>query len=156
MSSRAVDVDRGDDELFARLYPSLRRLAAAMRPVGADPDDIVQEAVARTLAVRPLRELDEPMAYLRTAVVRIALDHRRREARAEQTRQRLGVREATSDSEIADAAGLDVLRALPSDTRALLYLVTIEGLPYREVAAMIGCSERKLRVDPTFATEVRR
>jgi len=122
-----------------------------MRPVGADPDDIVQEALARTLAVRPLRELDEPMAYLRTAVVRIGLDHRRREAQAEQTRQRLGVREATSDSEIADAVGLDMLRALPSDTRALLYLVTIEGLPYREVAAMIGCSEERARVSRACA-----
>ena len=45
-----ADDPRPDDgALFARLYPGLRRFAAVCGSFDTDPDDLVQEAVARTL-----------------------------------------------------------------------------------------------------------
>ena len=72
--------DASEAELFRQLYPGLRSFAGVVRPVGMDADDLVQEAVARTLAVRRLDSLDTPVAYLRTAMVRIAANARARGA----------------------------------------------------------------------------
>ena len=61
----SVDVDA---EIFAALYPSLRRYAAVVGALSDNPDDLVQEAVARTLATTSLRELRSASAYLRRAI----------------------------------------------------------------------------------------
>lgn len=39
----------GERQLIAELYPSLRRFASAVRPPGEDGNDLVQEALLRTL-----------------------------------------------------------------------------------------------------------
>ena len=39
---------------------------------GADADDLLQEALARTLSVRSLGSIEDPLNYLRTAMVRVA------------------------------------------------------------------------------------
>src|SRR4029079_4832066 len=57
--------ESSDAGLFVSVHPALRRFAGAVRPVGVDADDLVQEALARTLAIRSLSALDEPLAYLR-------------------------------------------------------------------------------------------
>jgi hypothetical protein len=49
---------RDDADVFASVYPALRRFAGAVRPMGSEADDLVQEALARTLAVRSLSELE--------------------------------------------------------------------------------------------------
>jgi DNA-directed RNA polymerase specialized sigma24 family protein len=72
---------KDDDEVFAALYPSLRRFAAVVRPAEEDADDLVQDALARTLALGPLSARENPGAYLRRTIVRIASNHRRRLAR---------------------------------------------------------------------------
>ena len=56
-----------DAEVFDALYPALRRFAAVVGGLEVDPDDLVQEAVARALRRGPLGELDNPGAYLRRA-----------------------------------------------------------------------------------------
>ena len=61
-----------DDQLFARLYPSLRRFAAVVAPREIDPDDLLQEATARALRRGPLGRLDHPEAYLRRTMVNLA------------------------------------------------------------------------------------
>ena len=126
----------GDDEVFGRVYPSLRRFAAVTAP-DADPDDLVQEAVARTLRRHALAGLDHPEAYLRRAIVHLASNRRRGLARRRTAIARLTPAESESPSYASDLA--DLLR-LPPATRALLWLVEVEGCDYGEAAAQLGIS----------------
>lgn len=133
----------GDDALFAALYPGLRRFAAVTGPAEVDPDDLVQEAVARTLRRHQLCELDDAAAYLRRVIVNLASNHRRGLARWRAVVPRLGrdddgsVPEYTSDL-------ADLLR-LPLQTRALLYLVAVDGQSYAAAGAVVGLSEEAAR-----------
>jgi DNA-directed RNA polymerase specialized sigma24 family protein len=128
--------------LFVQLYPSLRRFAAVVRPQGVDPDDLVQEALARTLAVRSLSECDDPGAYLRRTIVRVASNHRRSFGR----RDRAFTRSYTSGVD-ADAYPSDLadLRRLPPLDRAVLYLSIVERWSAREVAVVLGSTEQAVR-----------
>jgi RNA polymerase sigma factor (sigma-70 family) len=137
-----VDDGGSDDSRFAGLYPGLRRFAAVVRPSGVDPDDLVQEALTRLLAVRPLSECDDPGAYLRTAIVRIASNHRRSLARRRLAFARLTPEELDPPSYPSD---LDDLRRLSPDDRAVLYLVVVEQRPHAEVGLMLGCTETAAR-----------
>jgi DNA-directed RNA polymerase specialized sigma24 family protein len=131
-----------DDGLFAELYPSLRRLAAVVRPPEEDADDLVQEALVRALAVRPLAEFDDAGAYLRTTIIRLASNHRRRLGRQRRAYQRaLGGGEHHSDY----PSDLDDLRRLGVHDRAVLYLALVEGRPYWEIANALGSSETAVR-----------
>ena len=61
-----------ESQLFAELYGPLRRFAAVVGPIEVDPDDLLQEAVARVLRRRRLTDLDQPGAYLRRTIVNLA------------------------------------------------------------------------------------
>jgi RNA polymerase sigma-70 factor (ECF subfamily) len=149
MGDEPVVVD--DDQLFEELYPALRRWAAATGPEDMDPDDLVQEAVARVLRVHRLCELDEPLAYLRRTIVNLASNHRRGMARWRKAVSRLGRadegREPEYSSDLAD------LLRVPPAARAVLYLVEVEGRTYAEAAAVLAITEEAAR---TRAVRARR
>jgi DNA-directed RNA polymerase specialized sigma24 family protein len=131
-----------DDGIFGALYPSLRRFAAVVAPVEMDPDDLLQEAVTRTIAIRSLSELENPGAYLRAAMVRLAANERRSLSR----RRRAYTRSVQSDAtRVGYPSDLDDLQRLHPRDRAVLYLSVVEGLPYREIAALVGCTEEAAR-----------
>jgi RNA polymerase sigma-70 factor, ECF subfamily len=132
-----------DGLLFEQLYPALRRFAGAIRPPGVDADDLVQEALARTLSARSLQSLDDPLAYLRTAIVRVASNERRGVRRREARHARVGL---PSDS-VADSYPSDLgdLVRVPPRARAVLFLTILEDQSYREAAAIVGCSETAAR-----------
>ncbi len=46
-----------DFEIFADLYPKLRRFAAVVADLDMEPDDLVQDALAATLRRHDLSEL---------------------------------------------------------------------------------------------------
>jgi RNA polymerase sigma factor (sigma-70 family) len=133
----------GDSEIFRSLYPALRRFAAAVRAPGVDADDLVQEALTRTLVARSLASIDDPLAYLRTAVVRVAINATRSKAR-EDTRI---ARVVNHEPGAIDAypSDLDALRSLSPAARAILYLTVVEDRSYREAAEIVGCSEAAAR-----------
>lgn len=135
-------VPTSDADVFQGLYPSLCRFAAAVRPVGIDPEDLVQEALARTLAVRSLSSIEEPLAYLRTAMIHIAANLSRSARRSHARLTRQNAASAALDSYPSDLA--DLMRVDPR-TRAILYLTIVEGEPYRTAAAIVGCSETAAR-----------
>ena len=134
---------RGDAELFEELYPGLRRFAAAVAPREVDPDDLVQEAVARVLRLHALSELDDAGAYLRRTIANLASNHRRSFARWRAAVGRVGRTEegrvAEYDSDLSD------LLRVPPEGRAVLYLVEVEGRAYSEVAEMLGISDEAAR-----------
>ena len=136
------DGEHRDDLVFAREYPALRRFAAATAPDGTDPDDLVQEAVARTIRRQPLCSLDNPAAYLRRAIVNLASNQRRTLSRGRAALTRLG-HDVTADPQYqADLA--DLMR-LPPLTRAVLYLVEVEDWTYAAVAEQLGLTEEAAR-----------
>ena len=132
-----------DTGWFDAAYPSLSRFAGAVRPVGVDPDDLVQEALARTLATRSFDSLDDPIADLRTAIVRIASNIARGRRRDRDRVARLG-RRADELVELYPSDLADLMRVSPR-ARAVLFLVYIEDRPYRDAASILGCSENAAR-----------
>ncbi|MGO9876501.1 MAG: RNA polymerase sigma factor [Acidimicrobiia bacterium] len=130
-----------DRELFAELYPALRRFAYLI--ARQDGDDLVQEALARTLAVRSLSTIEEPLAYLRKAMLHIHSNHKRARSRGIRGRVRIGPGEtSTRDQYPSDLA--DLMR-VSARARAVLFLTVVEGLSYFDAADVVGCSESAAR-----------
>ena len=133
-----------DERLFAELYPALRRYAAVVASDDLDPDDLLQEAVARTLRGGPLHRLDAPGAYLRSAMVNLASNHDRARGRERRAHQRAA---ATLDAAHAASypSDLDDLAALSAGDRAVLYLTEVERLPLDQVGRIVGTSVTNVR-----------
>lgn len=132
-----------ESRIFADCYQALRRFAAVVGPIECDPDDLLQEAVARVLRHHRLDELDHPVAYLRRAVLNLASNERRRFATRRRALRRLGVdRSGQTDQYPSDLAELEFLSAAE---RAVLYLSEVEGYRYAEIGRMLDCSEAAAR-----------
>jgi DNA-directed RNA polymerase specialized sigma24 family protein len=131
-------VDR-DAEIFRDLYPGLRRFAAVCLPLHIDPDDLVQEATARTLAIRPLHQLDRPGAYLRTAIVNLVRNRAR-----DRESGRLDHHRAPAIADVYPS-DLSPLSALSADERAVLFLVDVERCSRAEAGAILGWSAGEVR-----------
>lgn len=125
------------DALFAALYPDLRRFASAISSADIDPDDLVQEALARTLARHDLTALADPARYLRVALFRLAANERRRLGRFRSAVERLGRAEVLLPSYPSD---LDDLRHLSPSDRALVFLTVVEGVAIGDAADLLGMS----------------
>ena len=134
-------VSQLDEEtrIFERLYGSLRRFAAVVGPIEVDPDDLLQEAVARVLRRHRLTELAEPGAYLRRTIVNLAANHRRRFAIRRRALERLKASSPSAGDQYPSDLS-DLLR-LPPRERAVLYLSEVEGYRYAEIGQMLGCTE---------------
>jgi RNA polymerase sigma-70 factor (ECF subfamily) len=126
-----------DGEIFASLYPSLRRYAAIIGSLSDNPDDLVQEAVARTLATTSLAQLSSPGAYLRRTISNLVINGARSD-----TTQRGRTHMIVGDSESYDTypSDLDLLERLGPIERGAVFLADVEGRPFGEVAEILGCT----------------
>jgi RNA polymerase sigma-70 factor (ECF subfamily) len=124
------------------LYGSLRRLAAVVKPVELEADDLVQEAVVQTLARGPLCEHENPGAYLRRAIVNLAANHRRKLGRQRRAFLRLA---QTSEEQATYPSDLQDLQRLKPFERGAVYLAVVEGSSHREIAEALGCTELAAR-----------
>jgi DNA-directed RNA polymerase specialized sigma24 family protein len=88
--------------------------------------------------------LDNPGAYLRTAIIRLASNRRRGERRREKAFRTVA---ATLVAGILDVypSDLDQLRRLRPADRSLVYLSVVERRSYEEIAAMLAISEQSAR-----------
>jgi RNA polymerase sigma-70 factor (ECF subfamily) len=151
-----------DSSLFASLYPALRQFAAVTGSVDVEPDDLVQEAVARTLRSHRLVDLDDAGAYLRRAIVNLAANRRRSMARFRLALARL---DRVDEAQLVEyGSDLDDLLRLEPEARALLFMVEVEGHSYAEAAVVLEITEeaararaararRRLRADLEGATD---
>lgn len=122
---------------FETMYPSLRRFAAAVGDSDIDPDDLVQEALARYL--RRFAGSDgarDPEAYLRTAIWGLLRNQRRALGRGQ--RLRIDATQAHLDEYPSDVQSLLALTS--PEERALLLLVDVDGEPIGVAAATLGIS----------------
>lgn len=131
------------DDLFARHYVHLVRLAAQLVDELETAEDIVQDVFA---ALDPDRLRGEALPYLRTAVINRSRSVLRRRKVA-----RLFARTATRQelSEPADAPAvrkaerarvLAAIDALPHRQREAVVLRYYEDLPVAEIAVVLGIS----------------
>jgi DNA-directed RNA polymerase specialized sigma24 family protein len=134
--------------LIADLYPVLRAFASVVAPAEEDPNDLVQEALVRTLRGGSLSRLEFPKAYLRTTIYHLAVSARRHWAAERRALQRVGV----DDNPPEYPWQVDELLSLSSKARAVLYLRVVEGVPYGEIASLLGCSEASCRKTSSRAT----
>jgi DNA-directed RNA polymerase specialized sigma24 family protein len=123
--------------MFADLYMQLRQFASVVRSVEMDADDLVQEALVRTLTRHKLDDLDDPAAYLRTVIVRVASNDRRSMGR----RRRALARTLPESVQITYPSDTDDLWRLAPDERAAVYLSIVERRSHREIASILCCSE---------------
>jgi DNA-directed RNA polymerase specialized sigma24 family protein len=140
-SVRAARDDSGDDagadsyELFASLYPGLRRFAAVVGDADMDPDDLVQDALVTTLGRHDLGEIRVPAAYLRQAILHQVANRRRRAGRLRRLIPRLVGDAARHDHYPSDLSALDELSPLD---RAVVFLIDVERFTSDETAAHLG------------------
>lgn len=125
------------DAAFASLYPRLRRYAAFVSDSDVDPDDLVQDALALYLRrFAGTSGADDPPAYLSTAVLGLARNHRRDQAR--RARLQPVVVEVERPPYPSDTESL--LSAMSVEDRALVALVDLEGMSASEAGAVVGLS----------------
>ena len=142
-----------DDALFAEIYPTLRRFAAAIAAVGTDPDDLVQEAVARTLRRGQLRDLDDAALYLRRTVLNLTRSQHRDTTRRADILERTLLTPAHADvypSDFTDLSNLTV------DQRAVLFLRFVENQSTRDIAGTLNLSENTVRARASRAIKALR
>jgi RNA polymerase sigma factor (sigma-70 family) len=135
-------IDQRERELITSLYPSLRRIAAVAGSVDVEPDDLVQEALMRTLRRGPISNLDNPLAFLRKTIVNLASNQRRSLGRKRNALSRLFIEEGRSPSYPSD---IEAILDLPPRHLAILYLVEVEDVPYAEAAEQLGMTTMAVR-----------
>ncbi len=128
---------------FADLYVQLRRFASVVRSFEMDADDLIQEALVRTLARHTLDDLDDPAAFLRTVIVRLASNDRRSAGRRRLALNRM--RSTADDVPDVYPSDIDDLWQLEAADRAAVYLAVVEQRSHREIAEVLGCSEEASR-----------
>lgn len=131
-----------DFELFEALYPKLRAFAAVVADLDVDPDDLVQDALASTLARHELSQLDQPAAYLKRAIANAASNKRRKAGRLRSLLPKLAAEDVRVDQYPSDTSFLDELDPLD---RAVLYLSDVDGMTHEQIASEIDLKPAAVR-----------
>jgi len=132
-----------DDETLRALIPRLRRFARSLAAGPAAADDLVQATLEKALTRGASRRSDDALQpWLFSILYRQFIDEQRRAARWAIITTLFATHDqpgpATPDQVLDAQASLSGLSRLPADQRALLMLVSVEGLAYREAAEVLG------------------
>lgn len=121
----------GTEPVYSAAYRELLRVAYVLTGSGAAAEDVVHDVFCR---VGPrIAQLDNPVAYLRVAVVNQCRSIHRRAARA----PRLAAPEPVLDGRLVELQ--DALRGLNERRRTAIVLRYLCDLPDDEIADLIGC-----------------
>ncbi|MDJ0390944.1 sigma-70 family RNA polymerase sigma factor [Roseomonas sp. E05] len=129
--------DITDDDL-RDLLPQLRRFALHLTREAASADDLVQACLERALSRWSSRRPDGSLrAWMFTILYRQFIAEQRRARRFSRLLHLFGgsdrLEPSPEDTALA-RSGLEAVDSLPVDQRALLLLVSVEGLSYKEAA----------------------
>jgi RNA polymerase sigma-70 factor (sigma-E family) len=137
----------------AREYERLVRLARLLVDHRTDAEEVVQDALVRVWVARgSVRAVDDPLPYVRRAVVNAARGGLRRRIVERRHRERtVGVRLEDADprpdvdavvvDRQRDEHLLDAVRRLPRRQREVIALRYLDELSTAETAGVLGCSE---------------
>ena len=120
------------------MIPALRRYARALTRDADIADDLVQDTLVRALRSEKLFHGGDLRSWLYT--IQTNLNRNRRRSLARQPTL-MELHDTAADASGTEAEGRDISRALATlaeDQRAVLLLVMLEGLSYREVADIQG------------------
>ncbi|MGN6310318.1 MAG: sigma-70 family RNA polymerase sigma factor [Xanthobacteraceae bacterium] len=120
------------------MIPALRRYARALTRDADIADDLVQDTLVRALRSERLFLGGDIRSWLYTILTNLNRNRRRSLARKPSFAP---LQDATAGASGTEAEGRDITRALATlvdDQRAVLLLVTLEGLSYREIADIQG------------------
>src|SRR5712675_1951120 len=120
------------------MIPALRRYARALARDADVADDLVQDTLVRALRSERLFLGGDVRSWLYTILTNLNKNRRRSLARRPQF---VPLLDNNPDASGTEAEGRDIARALATlveEQRAVLLLVMLEGLSYREVAEIQG------------------
>lgn len=120
------------------MIPALRRYARALTRDADLADELVQDTLVRALRSEKLFHGGDLRSWLYTILTNLNRNRRRALARRPVLMQ---LADTTEDAGGTEAEGRDIAQALATlvdDQRAVLLLVVLEGLSYREVADVQG------------------
>lgn len=138
-----ADSSRDVREQLGALLPRLRRFGRTLAHTREDADDLVQIALEKALT---RTEQWQPGTRLDSWMFRIMQNAWIDETRARTRRGRTFVAEeegalvgvSTTDAQIDAIAVRKAVAQLSDDQRAVVGLVLVEGLPYKEAADVLG------------------
>jgi len=135
-------VDPRWEQIYAECRPPLYRVAAFL--VGdAEGEEIVQDAFERAMRQKDFfNEVAQPLAWLRTVVVRLAVSRLRRRAvwdRIFPLLERRDQMQASTDPDLEAA-----IRRLPPQQRGAIVLRYYFGADYAEIASTLRLSEASI------------
>jgi RNA polymerase sigma-70 factor (sigma-E family) len=134
-------------DFVAAALPGLLRFGHVLTGNPHEAEDLVQEALGKTMRRWNRSRPDDPVAYVRRVMVNTHLTRWRRWG----SRVRLGdVPEvAADDPSLQRSHDRDLLRralaSLPPRQRAVLVLRYLEDLPDAEIAVLLGCQQATVR-----------
>jgi len=132
------------DAMLTSHIAGLRRYARALLGNSSDVDDLVQECLTRALErIRSWRKIRDVRAYLFAVLHNVHIDRLARQRRAGTA---VPLDHAVAYLALAPAQPVrleirDLARALqqlPVEQRRVVLLVGLEGIPYQEVADLLG------------------
>lgn len=133
--------DPGLEALVQRWRLPLFSIAAAQLSQIEAAEDVVQTVLLRVVRRRSLDDIDDPGAYLRTAVrnqCRSVIARRRPVHALPELPDDPGPREASDDASEVRGLLRDGIRALPAWCRVPMWLVHVEGVTAVEAARLLG------------------
>jgi RNA polymerase sigma-70 factor (sigma-E family) len=127
-------------EFVEARYVELLRIAYLLTGSPHEAEDLLQSALVKVM--RRWRRVDDPMAYLRRAMINQHISVWRR-LRQREVVVDLVPERATTDvaDQVAQRQSLyAAMRSLPPRMRAVVVLRYVADLPEAEVATLLGCS----------------
>ncbi|AWA40362.1 RNA polymerase sigma factor [Pseudomonas sp. 22105] len=129
------------DEQLRDLIPRLRRFALSLTRNSSSADDLVQASLERALSGWGDKRADGDLrAWLFSILYRQFLDAHRRSRRYARMLEFFTGRDDAEPSVERTVIAQSTLKAfdrLPTEQRALLLMVSVEGLTYKEVAEIL-------------------
>src|SRR6185369_4378729 len=146
-STPAETLSREQFELFyTRTAPALRSYIARVAANQAIADDILQESYIRMLNAPAMRD-GQRKSYLYRTATNLITDHHRAQARRRRWWDLFPRRSEAADSKVELASDMERLfTGIGERERALLWLAYVEGEDHREIAEILGLSEKSIKV----------
>lgn len=130
------------DEQLREIIPRLRRFAVSLTRNSGSADDLVQASLERALSGWGEKRAEgDVRAWLFAILYRQFLDAHRRSRRYARMLEFFSGRddaEPSTERTVIAQSTLQAFDRLPSEQRALLLMVSVEGLSYKEVAQILN------------------
>lgn len=130
--------------LVEPMIPALRRYARGLLRDTTAADDLVQDCLERVVAHWHRRRNEDPRTWVFSILHNVAVTHLRQRARRGEHLPLAAVDETALASRASQEDGLlqqsilAALEQLPEEQRSVILLVSIEDMPYAQVAAVLG------------------